>query len=49
LEQGIIVAEGTPDHIQNSKNVWVQNFITGRSSDLDTSGSRLGIPVVNLE
>lgn len=46
LEQGVIVAEGTPDHIQNSNNVWVQNFITGRSSDMDTSGSRPGIPAI---
>ncbi len=46
LDQGVIVAEGTPDHIQNSNNVWVQNFITGRSSDLDTSGSRPSMPAI---
>jgi phospholipid/cholesterol/gamma-HCH transport system ATP-binding protein len=46
IEQGVIVAEGTPDQIQNSDNVWVQNFIMGRSTDLDTSGSRPRIPAI---
>lgn len=40
LEQGVIVAEGTPDDIQASDNLWVKNFIAGRSTEPDTSGSR---------
>ncbi len=46
LEQGVIVAEGTPDDIKASDNLWVQNFITGHSGDLDTSGSRPRIQAV---
>jgi phospholipid/cholesterol/gamma-HCH transport system ATP-binding protein len=48
LDQGLIVAEGTPDDIQNSNNVWVQNFITGRSTDLDISGSRPKISAIDI-
>ncbi|HEX3134324.1 MAG TPA: hypothetical protein VHX44_12170, partial [Planctomycetota bacterium] len=40
LDQGVIVAEGTPDDIKASDNRWVHNFIAGHSPDLDTSGSR---------
>jgi phospholipid/cholesterol/gamma-HCH transport system ATP-binding protein len=40
LDQGVIVAEGTPDDIKASDNLWVRNFIAGHSPDLDTSGSR---------
>jgi phospholipid/cholesterol/gamma-HCH transport system ATP-binding protein len=46
LEQGVIVAQGTPDDIKASDNLWVQNFITGHSGDLDTSGSRPRIPAI---
>ena len=46
LEQGVIVAEGTPDEIQASDNIWVHNFITGHSGDLDTSGSRPRIQAI---
>jgi phospholipid/cholesterol/gamma-HCH transport system ATP-binding protein len=46
LDQGVIVAEGTPDEIQANDNRWVQNFISGHSGpDLDPSGSRASIPV----
>jgi phospholipid/cholesterol/gamma-HCH transport system ATP-binding protein len=40
LEQGVIVAEGTPDEIQASDNAWVQSFIHGHSGEIDISGSR---------
>ena len=40
LEQGVIVAEGSPDDIQANDNVWVRNFISGHSPEVDTSGSR---------
>jgi phospholipid/cholesterol/gamma-HCH transport system ATP-binding protein len=41
LDQGVIVAQGTPDDIQASTNTWVHNFINGLSGgDPDTSGSR---------
>jgi phospholipid/cholesterol/gamma-HCH transport system ATP-binding protein len=46
LEQGVIVAEGTPDDIQASGNLWVRNFITGHSPEIDTSGSRPRIPAI---
>ena len=32
LDQGRIVAIGTPEEIQKSDNVWVQNFIIGRAT-----------------
>ena len=32
LDQGRIVAIGTPDEIQKSDNAWVQNFIIGRAT-----------------
>jgi phospholipid/cholesterol/gamma-HCH transport system ATP-binding protein len=48
LDQGTIVASGTPDEIQNSDNVWVQNFIAGRSGEIDTSGSRPRIPAIQI-
>ncbi len=31
LDQGRIVAQGTPDEIRDSDNAWVQQFITGQS------------------
>jgi phospholipid/cholesterol/gamma-HCH transport system ATP-binding protein len=40
LDQGRIVAQGTPQEIERSDNVWVQNFIHGRTLDADPSGSR---------
>jgi len=40
LDQGVIVAEGTPDEIHASSNLWVRNFISGHSPEIDTSGSR---------
>ncbi len=46
LEQGVIVAQGTPDEIQASDNIWVHNFIIGKSVDLDTSGSRPRIQAI---
>jgi phospholipid/cholesterol/gamma-HCH transport system ATP-binding protein len=50
LDQGLIVAEGTPDEIQVSDNRWVQNFISGRSGpELDVSGSRPRIPAVVVD
>jgi phospholipid/cholesterol/gamma-HCH transport system ATP-binding protein len=45
LDQGLIVAEGTPDDIQASDNRWVQNFISGRSvPEIDHAGSRGSMP-----
>lgn len=49
LEQGVIVAEGTPDDIQASSNLWVRNFISGHSPDLDTSGSRPRVPAILVD
>ncbi len=46
LDQGVIVAEGTPDEIENSQNVWVQNFITGRSQEYDSSKSGTSIVAI---
>ena len=46
LDQGRIVALGTPQEIERSDNVWVQHFIHGRSLDTDTSGSRPRIVAV---
>jgi phospholipid/cholesterol/gamma-HCH transport system ATP-binding protein len=46
LDQGVIVAEGTPDDIKASDNLWVRNFIAGHSPDLDTSGSRPRMPAI---
>jgi phospholipid/cholesterol/gamma-HCH transport system ATP-binding protein len=46
LDQGRIVAEGSPDQIGRSDNTWVQQFITGRISDSDPSVSRSGISAV---
>jgi phospholipid/cholesterol/gamma-HCH transport system ATP-binding protein len=46
LDQGRIVAEGTPDQIGRSDNSWVQQFITGRISDTDPNVSRSGISAV---
>ncbi|MBA3698896.1 MAG: ABC transporter ATP-binding protein [Planctomycetes bacterium] len=49
LEQGLIVAEGTPDDIQASGNLWVRNFITGHSPEIDTNGSRARIPAILVD
>ena len=46
LDQGRIVAQGTPQEIEQSDNVWVQHFIHGRTLDTDTSGSRPRIVAV---
>jgi phospholipid/cholesterol/gamma-HCH transport system ATP-binding protein len=46
LDQGRIVAAGTPQEIENSDNAWVQQFVHGRAVDTDTSGSRGRIPAV---
>ena len=46
LDQGRIVAAGTPEQIQRSDNSWVQQFITGRISDTDPNTSRSGISAV---
>jgi phospholipid/cholesterol/gamma-HCH transport system ATP-binding protein len=46
LDQGRIVAEGSPEQIGRSDNTWVQQFITGRISDSDPSQSRSGISAV---
>lgn len=40
LDQGRIVAQGTPDEIQGSGNAWVQQFITGQAGAGEGSGSR---------
>jgi phospholipid/cholesterol/gamma-HCH transport system ATP-binding protein len=37
LDQGRIVAEGTPEQVERSENAWVQQFISGRISDADPS------------
>jgi phospholipid/cholesterol/gamma-HCH transport system ATP-binding protein len=46
LDQGRIVAEGSPDQIGRSDNSWVQQFITGHISDTDPNVSRSGISAV---
>jgi len=46
LDQGRIVAEGSPDQIGRSDNTWVQQFITGHVSDADPSVSRSSISAV---
>lgn len=46
LEQGVIVAEGSPDDIQASDNLWVRNFISGHSPEVNTSGSRPRIAAI---
>ena len=46
LDQGRIVAQGTPQDIERCDNVWVQQFIHGRTLDSDTSGSRPRIVAV---
>jgi phospholipid/cholesterol/gamma-HCH transport system ATP-binding protein len=43
LDQGRIVAEGSPDQIGKSDNTWVQQFITGHISDADPSVARSAI------
>jgi len=35
LNQGKIVADGTPDEIRNSNNIHVKNFVRGRTEDPD--------------
>jgi phospholipid/cholesterol/gamma-HCH transport system ATP-binding protein len=44
LDQGRIVAMGTPEEIQKSDNVWVQNFIIGRAT-VDPERSELAPPI----
>jgi phospholipid/cholesterol/gamma-HCH transport system ATP-binding protein len=41
LDQGRIVAQGTPQEIQNSDNVWVQHFIHGRALDNERIDSKV--------
>lgn len=40
LDQGRIVAEGTPDDIQRSDNTWVQQFIAGHAGVNEVTGTR---------
>jgi phospholipid/cholesterol/gamma-HCH transport system ATP-binding protein len=39
LDQGRIVAQGSPEQIERSDNRWVQQFVHGRTLDVDSSGS----------
>ncbi|MBA3939183.1 MAG: ABC transporter ATP-binding protein [Planctomycetes bacterium] len=39
LDQGRIVIQGTPEQIERSDNRWVQQFVHGRTLDVDSSGS----------
>ncbi len=41
LDQGRIIAEGSPEQIERSENAWVQQFISGRVSDADPSIAHL--------
>lgn len=41
LDQGRIVAQGTPQEIQNSDNAWVQHFIHGRALDNERIDSKV--------
>ncbi|MBA3847062.1 MAG: ABC transporter ATP-binding protein [Planctomycetes bacterium] len=45
LDQGRIVAEGTPEQIQASDNTWVQHFIHGRALESERVDTKL-LPVV---
>jgi phospholipid/cholesterol/gamma-HCH transport system ATP-binding protein len=40
LDQGRIVAQGTPDEIERSDNAWVHQFIAGRVHTGEVSGTR---------
>ncbi len=39
LDQGRIVAQGAPEQIERSDNRWVQQFVHGKTLDVDSSGS----------